>query len=209
MVVLQQILSFPAQGVELTPDGFGDRGARLAANGGGTLTFRRGGPLRQAQAIDHAFGSGVSARRLALFELLMRERSASLADMTDWWATAYAALLQFSVPGAAPVTAHGWTAARDHMRRWALAQPYWMRSSDAERQEACDRMALVVGQLMEEAAADRVALQQGPPADPIKRVLWVWPTSRAGAITERAQQAIRDCFVASERPEIERLLRMP
>lgn len=147
------------------------------------MPLRRRGLSRPAEAQDRWWGEGTAARRLAVFERLMHRRGAALTDMVDWWTTAYAALLEFSEAGLT-ISPRGWGAARDHLRRWAWAQHYWVRSGDGERQEVCERIALAVALLWEERA---VGL----------------------AVAERAEQALRDYFVASERVEIERHLRLP
>lgn len=198
----------PVEGIELTSEGFGDRGDRLVREGRATLTFRRSvAPSAAARHFESMRGAALRQSLLERFSALNRQRGGADSELADIWATAYAIMLQTREQGRLSVSSAGWTAARDYMLQWGLAQPDWARSNDDVRQNNAEKVALDAMWLVEQREVNRRELAAPPPTDPIKRVLWVRPADRTAALAEQAREMIERTFAAKERPAIEALLR--
>lgn len=208
--VLSRIFNIPVSGLELDPsgDGFRDAGELIAREGSGNVLFERRGTSMAAATADRVWGAGASARWMERFQRLMQDRRANQNDMVDCWATGYATFTFLRSRGAAPMPSpRAWTAVRDHMRKWALTQPYWMRATDAERQEVCDRIGIEAGRLMDGFEAEQRRQQSHKPAnDEIGRIFRTPPPSMAGSIAESAEKAMASNFEAAERPRLEQLI---
>ncbi len=198
--------NLPIETAELVPDGFGNRFARQAKEGTGSFTFRRKPVSRATQSADGVWGAGTGSRWVAKFNALVQQQGGSENALPDVWATGYAWLVHLRERGKVSIGANGWRAARDHMSRWALAQPGWLQKTDDERQYFADDMAIRVAQLLEAQEANRRALAAPQKVDPITGVVWNPVVDQSASLAEKAAEAIAKLFVAEERPQIERLL---
>jgi hypothetical protein len=206
---LKDIWTKPAlENAELTADGFGDRFARQAREGTGSLVFKRSTASGATRVVDALAGAGAGARLLEKFNALVVDYGGADNALPDVWATGYAWLLHLRERGQFDVSRKGWSAARDYMQQWGLAQPAWLQKSDEERQYLADNMAIEVMRLLEERAANRQALAVPPRRDPITGIVFNPVIDQTASLAEKAGQLITQLFVAKERPEIERLLKL-
>lgn len=206
-VALKEIWSkLPVETAELAADGFGNRFARQAQEGSGSVTFRRSPSSRATLSFDSAWGAGTGGRLVTKFSALVQQQGGSENALPDVWATGYAWLLHLRERGKVNIGRNGWTSARDHMNKWALAQPGWLQQPDEERQYFADNMAIEVMRLLETSEANRQALAKPAKIDPLTGVVWNPVIDQTGSLAEKAAEAIVRLFVAAERPAIERLL---
>lgn len=182
------------------------RRARQAQAGTGSVTFRRSASSRAMQSTDSLWGAGTGGRLVAEFSALVQQQGGSENALPDVWATGYAWLLHLRERGKVNISCNGWTAARDHTNKWALAQPGWLQQPDEERQGFADNMAIEVMRLLEASAANREALAKPAKIDPLTGIVWNPVIDQTGSLAEKASEAIVRLFVAAERPAIERLL---
>lgn len=191
---------------ELIPGGFGDRSARQAKDGSGSLTFRRSASSSPVETRNRYFGAGSGNQLLNNFHSWVRAFGGSPEHLPDIWATAYIRAFQIREKTAAEPSRQAWSAIRDYERKLGLANPGWLAASDQQRQEHADKVAIEVADMVAKVELNRQRLAAPRKADPVTGIVFYTPVDESGSLSAGAAQWLAGLFSAEERKHIDSIL---
>lgn len=169
---LKDHVEFTVAGLELTEDGFGDRGTRLAASGAGTTTFARTPAPLVVEPYARHWGFLVDQRVEAFREWLTRFDAIVTAgggardDYADGNAAAFAVLYPVITKDAVELSRRQVQWVRAEMRKDLLASASYQRMTDTEKQRLFETLALDAMRIRTVYLRDRAILARPVPAEP-------------------------------------------
>ena len=160
------------EGLELTPEGFGDKGERLAKLGTGSTVFKRTEPSAIIEQYVANWRSPEKSseyfqKRLSRFAKVIDAAGGKPDDFADANAATVAILYYVKTNGAVELSRVQVEWLRAEMRKDVLASASFQRTSDSNRQRAFDKMAIDAIYLRDQYAEQSAILAMPIPTDPL------------------------------------------
>lgn len=169
--VLRQFVRFPLESLELTQDGVGDRGERLAQSGLGTTTFNRVEPFITVR--DYAMRwdflrkpAGYWEQTIARFDAIVQAAGGAPNDVADANAAAFAVHYFVQSEGAVELSRTQVQWVRSEMRKDVLGSVEYQRMSDVDKQRMYEGLALEAMRIRDDYHEQERVLALPKPEDP-------------------------------------------
>ncbi len=169
--VLKQFIRFPIESLELTADGVGDRGERLAKGGLGTATFHRVQPFITVRDYSMRWDflkkpAGYWEQAIARFDAVVQASGGAVNDVADANAAAFAIYYYVQSEGMVELSRAQVEWVRAEMRKDVLGSVEYQRMSDLQRQRLYEDFALESVRIRDDYHEQERVLALPKPEDP-------------------------------------------
>jgi hypothetical protein len=194
----KRLWTLPIEGVELSPGYFGDRGARLAAAGIGSTSFRAGQATgvveNYAQMWSLRYSRSYVAQLPRRFAAEIERRGGSATDLADSYATGLVLLWRVTTGGRVEPNQAQWGRVRDILAKDFRSQPAWQRASDEEREKSHLRLAIVSMEKLD--SFERALRESRAPVsnDPLARIAGGMGGNLLQSISQAAAGLLRENY---------------